>query len=431
MLESAVDKSSVSLSTEYCSIDNFKYREEETDYYLCRLIQIYRSQVWTTDIIFKSTKEERAVYIHVDCSGDVTRFEKLPEIRSRVVRQFINSGKLKEKKLPITTKPVEWNSRTKKVVISAINGEYDGDIPVVFLSRLFDSAGYIVDADELAKHLAGMAYTVTEGGEEVTAELKEATNNRNPYNGSIGIYYPGTSYYERLSDPNGTRWNAITKKIITEVTNTVMAQVDKEAPTWTDLHNKVIATESQRNREFIDEVAGMNDSLEGQLAEAKQRIARLSEENHNLRMQIENLLNVINNSDAGQYILSKAQVEEFFEGEQYDLVVTALTKALQNSAEETRSNELLKAITEANPLIGNGKDAEEKLKRIIKGDRLTDRDFDALRQLGFEVVNESTHYKLVYIKDKKYWFSISKTPSDFRENKNLLLDILRALSIYK
>ena len=53
-----------------------------------------------------------------------------------------------------------------------------------------------------------------------------------------------------------------------------------------------------------------------------------------------------------------------------------------------------------------------------------------LKKIGFEVVSESPHYKLVY-KNSKYWFTVSKTPSDKRGGKNLASDITRRLSVYK
>ncbi|MCD7724574.1 MAG: hypothetical protein LUI12_03330 [Clostridiales bacterium] len=431
LLERTENKSSTTINGDHCSIESFVFSEQDTTYSLCRFTHLYYSQLWTTDIILSKNDKNNIVYLHVDCSGDVTRFEKIPEIRNKVVLHFVNSGKLKEKELPITDKPLEWNDKCKKIVVSAINGEYAGEMPVIFLSRIFNSAGYIVDPEDIARRLAGMAYVIKEGWEEVTAELKEITNARNPYNGVIGVYFSSPGSGRKYSDPNGTKWNSITKDILTTVTNAVMAQVDRTAPTWNDLYNKKIAEESQKNREFIDEVFDINDTLENQLQTAKQKISKLTEENRNLRIQIENLKSVLDSSDIHNKLLTKAPTEEIFDGEQYDLVVTALNKALRSYNEDSRSKELLDAIIAANPLIGNGKVIEERLRNILNGENLTERDFDEMKELGFDVVSESNHYKLVFVKDKRYWFSVSKTPSDYRENKNLLSDILRALSIYK
>ena len=53
------------------------------------------------------------------------------------------------------------------------------------------------------------------------------------------------------------------------------------------------------------------------------------------------------------------------------------------------------------------------------------------KELGFEVVSEKNHYKIVFKGDEKYWFPISKTPSDGRSGRNLASDIIKRLSIYK
>ena len=60
-----------------------------------------------------------------------------------------------------------------------------------------------------------------------------------------------------------------------------------------------------------------------------------------------------------------------------------------------------------------------------------DSDFAKLRAVGFEVVSEQNHYKLRFMGNEKYWFTLFKTPSDARSGKNLVSDITKKISIYK
>lgn len=112
--------------------------------------------------------------------------------------------------------------------------------------------------------------------------------------------------------------------------------------------------------------------------------------------------------------------------------MTILTNALQNYAEDTRAYELLKATIDDNPVKGYGKEIFERIKQIFsRGEGIKDKEFAELRELGFEVVSEKNHYKIVFKGDEKYWFPISKTPSDGRSGKNLASDIVKKLTVYK
>ena len=131
-------------------------------------------------------------------------------------------------------------------------------------------------------------------------------------------------------------------------------------------------------------------------------------------------------------LLKKANISEFYEGEQHDLVVTILQKALCTSGtEETRRHELLSALLKENAIIGNGEETFEVIKKIFSdGEEMSPQNITELKRIGIEVVSEKNHYKLVY-KNSKYWFTVSKTPSDKRGGKNLASDITRRLSVYK
>lgn len=119
--------------------------------------------------------------------------------------------------------------------------------------------------------------------------------------------------------------------------------------------------------------------------------------------------------------------------QQHDLVVSILQRALTTGGtSDTRRHELLEDLLKENQIIGNGKEVSDVVKSIFSsGEEMTERDIAELKRIGFKIVSESPHYKLVY-KDSKYWFTVSKTASDkMRSGKNLMSDITRRLSIYK
>ncbi len=127
----------------------------------------------------------------------------------------------------------------------------------------------------------------------------------------------------------------------------------------------------------------------------------------------------------GQVLINPCTLGYKKEGDEY-------ANALQNYAEDTRAYELLKATIDDNPVKGYGKEIFERIKQIFsRGEGIKDKEFAELRELGFEVVSEKNHYKIVFKGDEKYWFPISKTPSDGRSGKNLASNIIKRLSIYK
>lgn len=169
----------------YCTLEFFPLTKESTAYYACKLTHIYREQTWVTEIILEAMSDKQKVYINVECQGDTTRFNEIPTVRTDVIRAFIQSGWVKETILPITAEPIMLTGKWVDVLANAINGNYKGSLPIVYISKLFDRAGYIVDAERLAKDLAGIAIIIAEENDTYLEELKERTGKQNPYNGHI------------------------------------------------------------------------------------------------------------------------------------------------------------------------------------------------------------------------------------------------------
>ena len=65
--------------------------------------QLYYEQLWITEIILKATDAANTLYIHVECNGDTTRFEKVPIIRTDIIRAFVNSKYIAPTEIPITS----------------------------------------------------------------------------------------------------------------------------------------------------------------------------------------------------------------------------------------------------------------------------------------------------------------------------------------
>lgn len=420
------------ISAGYCTLETFHLTKEKTDYEACKLTHIYREQTWVTEIILEVKPSNPKVYFNIECLGDITRFTEIPTVRTDVIRTFIKSGWVKENCLPITAEPIILNREAVEVLVSAIKGSYEGSLPLVYVSKLFDSTGYEVDETQLAKDLAGIAIVIVEENDTYLDELKERTNRQNPFNGHIGIYFP---YINRpkIYRTTNRRWQgSLDAEIINETGDYTTAQTDIDNVGWGRLHGEILTYRAQESEELLNETINENGTLEEQLKEAKEKLHRAVMENKNLVERNEMLLQALNSRDNGLKIITAAPIDEFFNNEQYDLVVNILEKAFQTIEKDSRSHELLEGILEVNPLSGQGKIIDETIKKILsKGENPKDRDLAELKAIGFEVISDNNHYRLLYKGNDKYTITLYKTPSDTRSGKNMVSDIIKTISVYK
>ena len=426
----AEDKDNAKVEAQFSAVETFTVEREGVKYLLFKVTHEYYQQKWTTEVIYRINGNKKDVIIHINCSGDITRFENVPVTRLGIIRSFVNSGKLESSVFPVAEKPLYLTSDKVEWLARVINGNYECELPLIFVSKIFNTAGYQINVDVVAQRLAGMAYVLAEKGDDFVEELRNKTSGRNPYNGHIRVYYKGGAskeYYERAG-----RGNSIDNDIIKNIMEYVTAQADKEDITWDAFYNERVAVHMKENNEMLDEALNENGSLAEQLSEAKEKIRRLIKENSGLNAQKDALKKALCNATERR-LIEQADIPEFFDGEQYDLIVSALKKVLASYGEDSRAYELLNGILANNEIIGNGDHMEEIVKKVLSsGENPTERDFVALKAVGFEVVSDNNHYKLVYKGNAKYTFSLFKTASDRqRGGKNNVSDILKRLSVYR
>lgn len=132
--------------------------------------------------------------------------------------------------------------------------------------------------------------------------------------------------------------------------------------------------------------------------------------------------------------LNAPDISEYYADEVHDLVLCILRQA-RNSycGDGTRSAQLLDAILSGNELTGEGKRLFDRLKRVLSGCQNINESISSdLRQLGFEVTKRPNgHYKLIFLGDERYTFTLPGSGSDVRGMKNAFSDIDRQLSVYK
>ena len=426
--EQAENKDDVRFVEGYVTLETLTGKRNETQYLAVRLTHIYKEQTWETELLYGESATEKSVTIHVHCSGDTTLFKKPPIVRTEIIRAFIADGVVKNGKLPIQATPIYADYDMLDYLATIMTTRYDQPIPMVYVSKIFDSSGYNSDIDKLSRNLAGIAHIVVEKNGDFAYNLKERTNGNNPFNGHIAIYYPNGKI-DRLKQSDIAVYGAADSRILSDVISAVTAQVDKDAPTWQQLYTDKIAADTV----LLEDYMSGYDSLEDKLKAAKEKITALTEENTVLRNKNDSLQAALTASGIEESIIAKSPVEEFYEGEQHDLLVTVLREASARCGGfDTRQYELINSLLENNEYIGNGRETLEVVKKVLSsGEAIGKREIAELERVGFKLVAEQNHYKIVYRGNERYWFTISKTPSDRRSGQNNASDIIKRLTVYQ
>lgn len=430
--EQCENKLEMRIAEKHCTIETLTGEKEGMTYFAFRLVHRFYSQEWDTEIILEETLGDKAVTIHIGCSGDTTLFKKVPVVRTDVIRSFINDGRIKDGKLPIQDKPISANYGLLEYFTKVMTNGYDQSLPMVYISKIFNRSGYEADTEKLARYLAGIAYIVAEEDGDFAYNLKERTGGVNPYNGHIAVYYPNGKI-DRIKPSEFTVWGAADSHIMNDIVRAVTAQTDKSASSWEQYEAEKIAAEVKDKAALLDDYINGYDSLEDKLKAAKEKIAMLTEENTTLRNKNESLQAALTASGVEENIIIKSPVDEFFEGEQHDLLVTVLKEAAARCGGfDTRQNELINSLLENNDYIGNGRETNDVVKRVLSsGEAIGKREIAELERVGFKLVAEQNHYKIVYRGNERYWFTISKTPSDRRSGQNNASDIIKRLTVYQ
>ena len=183
------NKDETKVEAGYCTVETFTAQRCNDEYLLFKLTHLFYKQTWETEIISHSQERSKEIIIHINCSGDTTPFDDAPVIRTEIIRCFVNSGKLKPTYLSATDEPVYLTGDKVDWLAGVVNGYYEYELPLIFVSKIFNSSGYEIDIDSLARKLAGVAYVLAEADDNFVGTLKEKTYARNPYNGHLGVYY--------------------------------------------------------------------------------------------------------------------------------------------------------------------------------------------------------------------------------------------------
>jgi len=309
-----------------------------------------------------------------------------------------------------------------------INGSSELDLPIIYVSSGGNNEPF-VDPEKLARWFAGMAHVIVEPNRAFSFRLMQEVSHRNAYGGAVGIYWPHSGGREILL-PSTYAFNSF--YLERDTSDYLRNGLNKLRPprvcTWGYLKEV-----SARRR--IEELRGKGSTeidayiqaFDKELEAKTEELEAANREIYRLNAQLQ-VANRANSTAAGDPVLVKGSISEFYENEYKELLLSILTKAFDNIPTDSRRRHILEDVLSVNTLDDSIDSKCAEIKAQLKGYRtMTSEIRRFLEGLGFEVTGDGKHYKAVFMGDNRYSVSIPKTSSDHRAGMNLASEIINLL----
>ena len=432
------------LSTEDFKVESEKavfeirrYKDENTDQFACRIEQNDKGSVWSTDCVYVNERHQKFIIIQLNCNS--RNYEsKLPKPhKPYIVKKFMESGFCKKDvEISISDQTFLINEDNIEMCSRVMNNEYGNIMPVVYVSLERDEC-WAINPDEFAEYLSGLSHVCVEGNIEVSWKLKERTAGRNAHSGYIGIYFPHNEYVQRYSIDfyNGDA-KAMQNDIIDNVWKALSINIEASTYGW----NQIIALQakqkmihwkniSENDKAELKQFVESFDSENQRLLDEKNALLK---ENYNLKARLDILSEQLREGKSGDFFYKKGEEKELYFSERNDLLYNILSQSKNKFDRESRGYLLIEDMLQANPFVGKCKTIVETVRKVLKkSGALTSADKAELEKCGFKIEDEGAHYKILFYNDPRYMFTVSRTPSDHRQGKNLASDILKKIDISK
>ncbi|WP_138494375.1 hypothetical protein [Paenibacillus pinistramenti] len=369
---------------------------------------------WRTDVIgYKTNEEFKVAIVTSRASFNVANYWRLPQKPYIVKLLLEETGPMLDGDILIEVKPKEVKAEDVSELASLINGERAFSLPVVYISKHFLGDYHLVDPDRLALKLSGLAHVYFESDTSVSTRLREITEGKNPYNGKIGVFWPGgdQNYYYRADATEHIT------NILDFVKKTLNTRKTVNECRWSFVQNLKYQSTYERfkkgeseQQEFIEYASEENQRL-------KEQIESLEAENRYLNQ----LKDILSPSDFNTKtpLLFKGNEPEIVQNEHLELIKEIIEDKLKSGSCSVRTQNILKSILESNEISQYKDEFLNKIKSMLSSaDGLTRQSRKELIALGFEITEEGKHYKMKIRGDDRYSHSISKTPSDSRSAMN-------------
>ncbi len=412
------------------------YKDEHTELTACKLIEIKR-EIWETNNVYVNTDGKIKLYIQTHYTGS-SFGDALPSPHPPfTIKLFIrNNLCASDEMFDITDRPIVMDDHLVEPCGKSMQGQWGNLLPIVYCSK--DYWPINLDVSYLANKLQGIAHVISEPSLEISYKLRAASVSNNAFRGHVGIYLPGQSYYRKFNtDGTETPGVRLEDEIINTVKNAWLNTEDAALYSWDQVQTlksrQRVGLLEKRTSEFGEtkELNGLyesdNERLAGQNKELQKEKRVLYDENERLKTMLDAYRSA--GGQAQSYLIRTGEEFDLYPGEQNDLLLEIMQKALPSLAVGTRPHSIITSILSANSKIGHREQIEESIRKIFAnyGGISSDKQKRELKTAGFEVEKPGGHYKITFAGDDRYMFTVAATPGDHCAGQNMISDIIKKL----
>lgn len=389
----------------------------------------------------------------VCCSGAGPNGQDLIRLRTQCIAR-VAGARLDSPKKPFLLKSIltdGWGGADQLLTVSdqpvllkddddglalaqtATAGEVSLYLPVIYFSAASRSGWALSEAQikRLAYQLGGVAHVIVEPSRDFSFRLRELTDAKNVYGGSVGLGLPGRRMVRRFF--LGGQWadSHELADALHDYAFALRSQMPAEGWDWTELQEQALRQQRERERNRL--TTAETEAL------YEEEIANLRDQVNQLKDSL-NVSHLVSDDHPEQELLPTSIASlmgpEIYPGEVIDRLrvaaKTALTRAEQEGL-DSRSKLMLERFATVAPSVGLV-ELQEDLKRVTKDpNRMSSELSELLCRHGYGKKPQSKHLVL----EPRGGFqglealTISTSPSDVRGLKNMQKQVERALGLTK
>jgi hypothetical protein len=370
---------------------------------------------WRTDVVgCKKSGDFKVAIVSSRSHFNVTTYSKpplTPYIVSLLIRE---TGPMFDDGIRIEASAKEVTEANADELAALINCQRSNAMPIIYVSKPFFGSAYLTDPHRLAMKMAGLAHVYFEKETKVSTILKDLTNGKNAYNGSIGIYWQDCNYKRFVLEDTDENISLKIQNYVKRVLNT---RKTADEYRWSYVQHLQYQRAIERYREGEAESNGMIEYALQENEELREQVSSLEAENDYLKGRLQ--LQFSNELDEQRPLIFKGAETELFPNEQTELILDIIEERLRNGSYSVRIQNMLKSILEANERTNNKETFFEQMKAVLtESGGLSNKGKRELLKLGFDLTEDGRHYKLQIKGDGRYSHPVSKSPSDFRSGEN-------------
>ncbi len=407
------------------SLEAILTKEDQHEIAAFRYSALDRDIQWVTEVTYSKTPEDDWIGIRTDREATRPLVSLPPAKKPYIVRTLIEKlGGGLDDELHVSDSAHHFSELDTRMAIRLLNADAENYLPLAYVSCPFTEQS-IINAELLAKSLGGMAHVIVEPSRSFSKSIQRDVGSRNVYGGSIGVYWPnGEKYRYYINDITPTE-AAVRQAIVSDIRSALINRRPLARCTWAraeaDLARSVFETLKNSGSEDVSEYVSAFDSeiraKDEQLSEAEKEIKHLKSRIRSLEFK-----NSTHHATSWE-ICSEQQLRK---GEFDEVIRDALIFAAANVQAGSRRQDIITAAAYEIQESSYLKDSREILKQILRNYTSMSGDISRnLKELGFDISDDGKHYKLIYMQDDRYVFSLPKSGSDWRGGMNSVSDIAK------